>query len=627
MESNYIIKQGNLIYPFEFEDEGKKYLLNPNKLENEVLRIYFRQDIQQCLGGSQHPQSSQVAHSLRSFGEMLSYMNLFLYDAPEYTSLYPNGFHTENKIFIPVQLFANMIDKETGINTRLIEGLTITNAPVMVMKSLISVLENLYEIKFSDREKQDVIYAQISNTSYDNQAKQSMFRYAKEDSEFGNLSFISTKDLESSFTENNFPSSMVEYLSASNDSSFIDIILSKSQELFNQSHPLFKFQSKVMGNMASITTVSTNQSLEELVNSISATNPQDLMKVTTVLSTSAKSIIEENLGNNSDITGIINALAKEWIPAVMQLEDGPFSVSYINLLTQLNGTQKFQSSDKTNLLKTMTDNEYCDGERTDFIIALSSLTKMTRYKVTYIHKEKDNNQNMFFEACSKGDIATIKSLLNIANEETCPDIASSHNRGFNNAAKNNQKEVMLYLIAGSDLKQHVDMNEACSTIKGHKHIDVFEELVSKKLLKDKSIGLDLAFYFGKGDIVKKILAPELTETEIVKMFEILQGVTTSNDVNFEMSQIVLDKVMSIPNVQQDFYRHMERLFFSAARDNKEDLLRALVFDHNIELVGAAKEMVESDYPQINNFFKLRDLNEKLTQNLPVSESKARKNKI
>ena len=65
MESNYIIKQGNLIYPFEFEDEGKKYLLNPNKLENEVLRIYFRQDIQQCLGGSQHPQSSQVAHSLR----------------------------------------------------------------------------------------------------------------------------------------------------------------------------------------------------------------------------------------------------------------------------------------------------------------------------------------------------------------------------------------------------------------------------------------------------------------------------------------------------------------------------------------------------------------------------------
>lgn len=626
MESNYIIKQGNTIYPFELEDADKKFLLNPNKIENEVNRIYFRQDIQKFLGSYTDEKSSEVTHQMGVFGKIASYMNLYLYDLEEYNKLYPNGFHTENKIFIPNHLFENMLTQETKKGSEIKRESITSNAPVMIIKSLISVFENLYQVNFSDAEKSKIFSEQI-NGIFTYKAKRAISNFEHSDKTFGNLEFVPTKKFKESLIENGFSLPMIDYVCASDDSKFIDILLSQSDELFSDYHPFSKLQHKVMENMKSINVNSITSSkdlIEELIENSLETNPQDLMKVNSSLSSIAKQVIDNDSNKKSDIVKIINDLSEKWIPSAMQLDNGAFSTAYIDLLNQLTNYygKNFDTAKKENLVMEMISGD-CSQERKDFVIALATEVAInTRNPITFLHKEKENNQNVFFEACAKGDVATIKNLLSNSNDEARPDIFGENNHGFTLASNNNQKNVLLYLLTSEDLIQNVPIHDVWKTLIYKKHVDVFDELLSKNILtlsSDKDIIFEMAFAFEKKELFKKVLDIKQDDSDIIKMFELLNKYNSSDSANFEMSRILIDKMMEYPNIDKFNYKFSD-VFFAAAQGNNLEILRTLIFDYNIELSDDTRKKLEEHYPDINNFFKIRELNREL--NLEITNNEA-----
>jgi hypothetical protein len=626
MESNYIIKQGNIIYPFELEDPNKKYLLNPNIIENEINRIYFRQDIQLFLGSNvEIEKRTGSTYNMELFGEMLSYMNLFLYDDKEYINLYPNGFHTENKVFIPVELFNKMLEQE-----KIDKESIINKSPVMFIKSLVSVLENLYHLNFSSEEKQKILHTQLKKLNLNNESLIKILDYADNDEDFGKLKFIPTKELKISLLKNDFSPGTVEYLSVSDDSSFIDIVLSKSKELKDDTHPFHKLKSKIVENIDIESNSFSSESIQELVNNISQLNPKDLMRLNSSLSSMAQNIIKNHTDNDPNIIHIVKDLSREWLPSIMKLKDGPFAKNFLDLLKKLNDfDSKLLEKGRQNLAIEMISYESCTEERKELIIGLSTMMRYRRNKIIYVHKEKENNENMFYDACGKGDLETIKRLLNLDNEEISVDISSKNNTGFIEASKKNHTNVLLYLIAGENSKQHIDIKDVWKYIKYRKNIEVFDELLSKNLIDDKKIILDLAFNFEKIDLVNDLLNKKLDREDINKMFDILNETNRSDNASFQMSKIFIDKIMEYPNVKEELGNKIDELFFAAAKGNNLEILRTLVFDYNIVLSDSYKKNLEKHYPQINNFFNLREINKELNleMNSNLDNKKVKKNKI
>lgn len=198
-------------------------------------------------------------------------------------------------------------------------------------------------------------------------------------------------------------------------------------------------------------------------------------------------------------------------------------------------------------------------------------------------------EEIFHQACEAGDINLMRFFLTYDKLETI-HIKSCDELAFILACSGGCLEAVEYLLTSPELEEHSDIHalddkgliEAASL----GHLDIVQYLLTSPELKEhanihaqKDQALEWACWQGHYEVVKYLLtSPDLKEPA----------------------------------------NHADRDFINAARNEHLDIIQYFVFDINFKKSDQIEKYL-SDKPNvtIENFFKIREVNNKLKVSLPL----------
>lgn len=193
--------------------------------ENDAYGARFRNDVE--FWSSKIDVLDKSYKRAKSFSTMMASCGIFLYDHPCVMKTYPNGFYSENTIFVPVDMYDNMLQseplavKKNNINSYW--NLT----GVMLINFFTKMIEKKYEIEFSPDEKEQIL---LSATQYSFVEKQLIVSQKQVEPE-NQLSEKEIRDI----TDNIIMKETTEYISKMNGKDIINV----SKEIFNNKEPVF----------------------------------------------------------------------------------------------------------------------------------------------------------------------------------------------------------------------------------------------------------------------------------------------------------------------------------------------------------------------------------------------------
>lgn len=188
-----------------------------------------------------------------------------------------------------------------------------------------------------------------------------------------------------------------------------------------------------------------------------------------------------------------------------------------------------------------------------------------------IEQKKQN----FMSACSLGDLKTVQELLS----ENLFDIDSTFDDGYTGlmkAAWNNHLEVVRYLLNGTDLKQHSNINQ----INTHYHCSA----------------LSVACYNNHLDIVRYLLTSE----ELVTKADVNLGngfalIEAYNGNEFETFEYLLTEASIIPKANPICVLESMDNFNGHYTDKQLQMVKVLLLDYEYEIND---ELVENLYSNV-----------------------------
>ena len=240
----------------------------------------FRNDIDVWSSRIQVAKKSE--NRAKSFSTMMASCGIFLYDHPEAMKKYPNGFYSENMIFVPIDMYERAAELEP-LAAKLDSANSYWNLTGLILIPFFTkMIEQKYDISFSDEEKEKILLSATENSflqktkivgrgqidfeyklnSIDdsneiiNQVKEEEVHYL---SMIGKVNiknfaneifngkepiFLSNKDICLFAEENNLLAAKT-FKKQTSDTSFLDYALLKNKDMYEKGHPFNQLMGEV----------------------------------------------------------------------------------------------------------------------------------------------------------------------------------------------------------------------------------------------------------------------------------------------------------------------------------------------------------------------------------------------
>lgn len=192
--------------------------------ENDIYGGRFRNDVE--FWSSKIEVLGKSGNRAKCFSTMMASCGIFLYDHPEAMKKYPNGFYSENTIFVPINMYDTMMQLEPlAVKTNNINSYWNLTGLVLI-NFLTNMIEKKYEIVFSQEEKEKILLSATENSFAQ---KQLIIGNRQIDSEIE----ISDKELDTIMTTSF--EQQIHYLSKIETKDIIQFV----KEVFNNKQPQF----------------------------------------------------------------------------------------------------------------------------------------------------------------------------------------------------------------------------------------------------------------------------------------------------------------------------------------------------------------------------------------------------
>lgn len=214
----------------------------------------------------------------------------------------------------------------------------------------------------------------------------------------------------------------------------------------------------------------------------------------------------------------------------------------------------------------------------------------------------------YIQACEDGELDKVKYLLTSPNLTENVSVSYKSDQALRNACKHGHLDIVKYLLTSPELEKHPSVHHDDDTpfilacYSGNLEL-VRYLLTSEELSSHPNIHTT---YMSSPDYAL-ILACQKGYTDIVKYL------ASSNELK-EHANIHADD---------------DRALLSAYRNGHLDIVRFFIFDMNIEKSDALIVYLENEkIEEIENWFKLREINKQLHQEIPTNQpSKVYKSKL
>lgn len=204
----------------------------------------------------------------------------------------------------------------------------------------------------------------------------------------------------------------------------------------------------------------------------------------------------------------------------------------------------------------------------------------------------------FIQACEDGELDKVKYLL--TSPKLTKNVSCSYRseQALRNACKHGHLDIVQYLLTSPDLNKHANLHHDNDTpfvlacFSGN--LNLIKYLLTSEELKSHP---DIhANYMGSPDYALT-LACQKGYLEVVKYL------LTSPDLN-DHANIHADR---------------DRPILNAYQKNNLDIVRFLIFDMNIKKTEDIKRYMENEpMEEVKNWFKLRELNDELIQEISTT---------
>jgi hypothetical protein len=176
-----------------------------------------------------------VQPRLGFFSELLANTQVFMYDHPMFEKSFPNGFVTENTIFVSAQLYKDVLASEPQRN----RDSTLNTTGFLFENYLLTMVEKKYDVMFDNVER-DKVFTHTNVSEYNYSDPMLARDKLKEP-----IPFLALKDLVELANSQGIVS--VEHMkSFGTNSDSISQVLFKSKELHDIKNPLNKIVDKVI---------------------------------------------------------------------------------------------------------------------------------------------------------------------------------------------------------------------------------------------------------------------------------------------------------------------------------------------------------------------------------------------
>ena len=258
----------------------------------------------------------------------------------------------------------------------------------------------------------------------------------------------------------------------------------------------------------------------------------------------------------------------------------------------------------------------------------------------------DELENEFLDAAYNGELEKMKYLLTSPELKQLVDIETCDFNGENAlhfAARGGHLEVIKYLLTSNELSTHLDVDME-STFSGTAfiiacekgHLDIVKYVLNSEELEDHadinihdSMALTLACDRENLELLKYLISdPELNENISLQIRGQETLEISLSLQNYEIAKFLLES--NIIHYVPDAY---EIIFKNAYTKNEPEMMEYLIFKLDIDKILGIDEFIANSnnqshiITQIDNMFKLRDLNQQLNKELSSNNISAKKSKI
>lgn len=196
--------------------------------ENDTQHERFFMDLE--LWSSRFHTLNNSQNRAKSYSTMISLCDIFLYDHPIAMEKYPNGFFSENTIFIPLDMYERTIDLEPlAVKLESINSYWNLTGLILI-PFLTKMIEKKYDVEFSNEEKEKIL---LSSTEYSfTQTPFNIRNIGQKQIDQNNK--VNLNDF-NEIIENNQTTEEVNYLSKVGETEIKNFV----QEIFNGKEPIF----------------------------------------------------------------------------------------------------------------------------------------------------------------------------------------------------------------------------------------------------------------------------------------------------------------------------------------------------------------------------------------------------
>lgn len=254
--------------------------------------------------------SVQGQPRLGVFSTLLANMDVQLFNDSKLQENYPQGFYTENRVFVPAQLFNKLIESEPPASSEA----NVNLSGKLFLEYLLPLVEHKFNHKFSPEDREKVMN-NIFGTKYN-------FHNHPISPEVlsSNPVFVSNQELFKT---------MPSIGSSQPNTDFIINTLFKSQELHNPEHPFNQLANQVVEikNNISLSQLTPVQFKEEYLN---YSRNSQMEQVFDTLHNIGHQIVQ-----NNPIENVHLAAQEQWIPFVVSMEPVHFVYAVRDFKEQL----------------------------------------------------------------------------------------------------------------------------------------------------------------------------------------------------------------------------------------------------------------------------------------------------
>lgn len=274
-----------------------------------------------------------------------------------------------------------------------------------------------------------------------------------------------------------------------------------------------------------------------------------------------------------------------------------------------------------------------DEKLSEEIIDWKEINKST--KELYLKMKKYDLEMLVFDACKSGDLNLIKNLLE--DKDLNIDINCFDGSFLHAAAKSGHIKILQYLLTSETLKEHIDIHSAQGlALKNaceNGHLEVVKYLLtSPELTEHARINEDNCLAFKNAceknhfEIIKYLLtSQDLKENLDLSKNENVIIIAADND-NINLARYLLTS--KDLNGQINIHYAEDSIFRSTVQNNQINFLQFLIFEMNIEKTESIKKFLnESANKEVDRLFELRDLNNRLEDNLEIKNINNKKLKL